>query len=179
MILSLRSVGTARVPIWYADRSTFAVLREGSLPVPLPPPVSSREPREARSERRTYPGFQRGLLKPTEPRRQAQRRISVSERLSSLSDRTSSKSVRSDFSSPFQCPDFQPHQNVAPRVNRLEGEQSRNTREAQPVGAPAEWRVAMAVSEPGRRRKALMTKGLRPHSLAACRAAPGRMRRTT
>jgi len=50
-----------------------------------------------------------------------------------------------DFFTPFQWPEFQPRQNFAHRVNRLRGEQSRNTREAQPLGALAEWRVVVAV----------------------------------
>ena len=63
----------------------------------------------------------------------------------SLFGRTSSNSVRSDFSSSFQCPEFQLRQNFGPRVHSLRGEQSGNTREAQPLGALAEWRVAVAV----------------------------------
>lgn len=78
----------------------------------------------------------------------------------SLFGRTSPNSVRSDFSSSFQQPESQPRQNFAPCFHRSQSEQSRNTREAQPLCALAEWRVAVAVSAPGVYRKTPTTKGL-------------------
>lgn len=47
-------------------------------------------------------GFQRGLSSPTGPQRRASRRVSVSEWLPSLSDRTSSELVRSKKAMKFQ-----------------------------------------------------------------------------
>jgi hypothetical protein len=86
--------------------------------------------------------------------------------------RTSPNSVRSDFLISFQCHDFQSRQNFAPCFHRLRGEQSRNTQEAQPLGALVEWRVAVAVIQAGRGRKALMTKGLRARSLGGMSNEP-------
>lgn len=58
------------------------------------PPLSCCELRTSRLKRRISPKFQKGLLEPSEPRRLAQRPISVSEPPSSLTERTSPVLVR-------------------------------------------------------------------------------------
>ncbi len=73
------------------------------VPAPTPaPPLSCCEPCAALPQHRDLFGFQRDLASPTEPWRLAVRRLAVSERLSSLSDRTSPELVRSRKALHFQ-----------------------------------------------------------------------------
>ena len=84
----------------------WGILRASLSKSPLSPPSSRCELRTARLKRRISPKFQRGLLEPPEPRRLALRLISVSERLSSLTERTSTKSVRLRENQRFQSLPF-------------------------------------------------------------------------
>jgi hypothetical protein len=59
------------------------------------------------------------LLKPTEPQRLPQRRFSVSEQLSSLSDRTSPDLVRSNKTQHFQSVADSCRANFLPQFSRL------------------------------------------------------------
>ncbi len=90
------SAESGEMPEWSNGAVSKTVV--GATPprvrIPLSPPSSRCELRTARLKRRISPKFQRGLLEPPEPRRLALRLISVSERLSSLTERTSTKSVR-------------------------------------------------------------------------------------
>ena len=95
------------------DRGSLRA-RERWTPVPSPPPTSFCKLAQARQQRRNSSLFQRGLARPTEPQRLARRRFSVSEWLSSLTERTSPDLVRSKKTQRFQSfadscrPNFSP-----------------------------------------------------------------------
>ncbi len=98
---------TLRYPVWPDEEGWPSGLRRTPgervylsrvswVRIPPPPPFIYCEPRTAPHQRRNFFWFQRGLAVPTEPRRPARFRFLVSERFSSLSDRTSPDLVRSE-----------------------------------------------------------------------------------
>ena len=101
---------------WLKAHAWKACLRETvtRVRIPLPPPTSFCKLAKARQWLRNSSLFQRGLPRPTEHQRLTGRRFSVSEGLSSLSDRTSTDLVRSKKSERFQSlavscqPNFSP-----------------------------------------------------------------------
>ena len=92
----------------------YTVYPVSRVRIPLPPPTFFCKPATALHQRPNFFLFQRGLPEPTEPQRLAGRRFSVSERLSSLSERTSPDLVRSKKAQRFQSfadscrPNFSP-----------------------------------------------------------------------
>ncbi len=73
--------------------------------IPPSPPSSRRKPRQRPQRRQIFSLFQRGLAGPSEPQRLARGRNAVSERLWSLTERTSPLPVRSRKAYPFQSLD--------------------------------------------------------------------------
>ena len=97
-----------------AVSKTVVLARVPRVRIPVSPPTSFCKLAQARQQRRNSSLFQRGLARPTEPQRLARRRFSVSEWLSSLTERTSPDLVRSKKTQRFQSfadscrPNFSP-----------------------------------------------------------------------
>ena len=95
-----------------------ALLGESWVSGAPPPPTSFCKFAQARQRRRNSSLFQRGLARPTEPQRLTKRRFSVSERLSSLTERTSPELVRSKKTQHFQSFADSCRPNFLPRFSR-------------------------------------------------------------